>query len=416
MKSVLLIDASPMFTDFLKEKLEAEHVHVETASGKRDAYTRLINILPDLVIINIAKDLDELDDFLEKKRSDPNAHGIPIIISGPVIERKKVALLAHYGVMKYFTKPIKFDIYFASVSKILKKPFSMDTTPCILQMHINENIIFIEIAQGLNKEKISLLKYKLPQVMNSNNINHPKIIIMMTALQLSFMDGANLEQLLDNVIADNRVQNKNVKVLSFDTFTKELIEGHPSYVGITVATRLSDVLETLVDSSTNTNLAELVANRILDANGQVETGEVGMRFVKDLGSRRISDSDRGLLMEIAVIDGDGITRKTLQEAFAAIGGKVLAFSNGTDFMDAVSNGQKFDAVILNLDLVGMTGTDVLKNLQRVNFSTPILIYSQAVEKETIVTSMTLGASSFLIKPQKPGTIIRKVLDIISHEQ
>src|SRR5574344_2966735 len=91
MKQVLIVDASPMFREFLKEKLAAEKVGVEVVQGKRDAFTKLISILPDLILIDISGPLDELMDFLDQKKKDPNASRIPIIISGPVIEREKVA-------------------------------------------------------------------------------------------------------------------------------------------------------------------------------------------------------------------------------------------------------------------------------------------------------------------------------------
>ena len=53
MKQVLIIDASPMFREFLTEKLTEENVAVETANGHRDAFTKLISLLPDLIILDI---------------------------------------------------------------------------------------------------------------------------------------------------------------------------------------------------------------------------------------------------------------------------------------------------------------------------------------------------------------------------
>ena len=44
MKQVLIIDASPMFREFLTEKLTEENVKVETASLKRDAFTSIDTI------------------------------------------------------------------------------------------------------------------------------------------------------------------------------------------------------------------------------------------------------------------------------------------------------------------------------------------------------------------------------------
>ena len=94
--------------------------------------------------------------FLEKKRADPNAVRIPMIVSGPVADRTKLSQFAQFGVTKYFTKPIKFDIFFEAVGQILSLAFSMDTTQCVLDIHRNGHIIFIEIADGLNREKLAL--------------------------------------------------------------------------------------------------------------------------------------------------------------------------------------------------------------------------------------------------------------------
>lgn len=87
-----------------------------------------------------------------KKRNDPNARRKPVILIGPTIERSKAATLVEYGVVKYFTKPIRFDVFFEAIGSILRQSFSFDETPCILDIHINGNLIFVEIARGLNRE------------------------------------------------------------------------------------------------------------------------------------------------------------------------------------------------------------------------------------------------------------------------
>ena len=71
MNNVLLIDASPLFREFLKEKLSAEKVSVTVTQGKRDAFIKMISILPDLIIYEIEDDFIELFRFLEKKTLEP---------------------------------------------------------------------------------------------------------------------------------------------------------------------------------------------------------------------------------------------------------------------------------------------------------------------------------------------------------
>src|SRR5574344_1854040 len=414
MKQVLIVDAPPMFREFLKETLAAEKVGVEVVQGKRDAFTKLISILPDLILVDISGPLDELMDFLDQKKKDPNASKIPVIISGPVIEREKVATLAQYGVVKYFTKPIKFDIFFESIGRILKAAFSMDITPCVLEIHLNNNIIFIEIAQGLNREKLALLKYKLSELIDSNNLSNPKVVLMMTDLSLSFVDGANLELLFDNVTSDERIKKQNIKVLSLDSFTRELIDGHPQYSGIEVTNNLNQVLNSLVESGPTTNIHELVTDKILASDEKAEQGSVEMRFVSDTGVISDDDVDKGNILKVAIVDDDAVVRKILQTAFTTISADSILFDSGSEFLSSLSQ-QQYDLVILDIYMAGLSGFDILKNLQERKYSTPIIVYSQATQREAVVQALTLGAKSYLVKPQKPEAIIQKAVEVL-HSQ
>lgn len=411
MKKVLLIDASPMFREFLKEKLIAEQVTVETAVGNRDAYTKMITILPDLVIIDVENDMDELHDFLLKKHDDPNAKKIPIIISGPDIPRNNVSTLAQFAVVKYFTKPIKFDVFFESIGKILNASFALDSTTSIMEMHINGLIVFIEIALGFNREKLYLLKYRLQELLDQNNIREPKIIIMMTNLELSFIDGSNLELLFDNILADERVKAKNVKVLSFDKFTKELISGHPLYSGIEVAQDLNDVLNSLVDSSRSENVNELISERILSTDDHsVQTSSIEMSFVNDK-EENASESDSGNVLKVAIVDDDIVVRRLLEKAFAGISAESVLFSNGVDFMHSVDTGN-FDLVVLDIYIPDINGLDILRTLQRKNYKPPILVYSQATMRDSVVKALSLGAKSYLVKPQKADVVVEKAMEVL----
>ncbi|MBR6144871.1 MAG: response regulator [Treponema sp.] len=412
MKKVLLIDASPMFREFLKEKLVAEQVTVEYAVGNRDAYTKMITTLPDLIIIDVESDITSLQEFLLKKHDDPNAKKIPIIISGPDIPRHHVATLAQFAVVKYFTKPIKFDIFFESIGKILKSNFSLDTTPSIMEMHVNGLIVFTEIALGLNREKLYLLKYRLQELLDKNKINEPKIIIMMTNIKLTFIDGSNLEVLIDNILEDKRIKPKNVKILSFDTFTKELVKGHPLYKDIEVSDNMNDIINSMVDASQGESINEIVSERILSVDDHsTQESSIEMRFMNDNAEGVISEQDSGNVLKVAIVDDDVVIRRLLEKAFAGVSAKSVLFSNGVDFMHAIED-QEFDLVILDIYIPDINGFDILRTLQRDNFKAPILIYSQATMRDAVVKSLSLGAKGYLIKPQKADVIVQKAMEVL----
>ncbi len=417
MKQVLIIDGSPLFREFLKEKLSAENVAVESADGRRDALTKLLSTLPDLIILDIAESVSSMLEFLSKKAADINAKKIPIIISGPIISRSEVAPLIQYGVVKYFSKPIKFDVFFESIGKILHAAFSFDTTPCVLELHTNGSLIFIELAQRLNREKISLLKYKLMELIQANKITQPKIVLMMTDLTLSFTDGVNLEFLLDKILAaDTRIQKRNIKILALDEFTRELISGHSEYAGIKVSDNLTKITNSLVEGSQGTPLQELISDKILTSSGKDNSGSVEMRFYSDAGPMAKDDKSNpatnGNTLQVAIVDDDVVIRRILEASYNSIGAKCDSFNSGSEFI-ANYNKKKYNLIVLDIFMPGLSGFDILKSLQERQNTTPIIIYSQLLQKEVVVQALSLGARTYLTKPQKPNVILQKSLELLN---
>ena len=54
MKNVLIVDPSPMFREFLKDKLTEEKISVTVVQEKRDAIIKITSMLPDLVIYELS--------------------------------------------------------------------------------------------------------------------------------------------------------------------------------------------------------------------------------------------------------------------------------------------------------------------------------------------------------------------------
>ena len=178
MKKVLIIDSHQLFRDFLKQKLAVDQIEVTLTQENRDSYPKMLTLLPNLVILDMGEDRVEEMAFLEKKLGDPNTASIPTIITGPSADKASIAALAKYGVIKYFAKPIQFDVFFEAIGKVLHNPLSMDTTPSVLDLHRNNSIIFIELAVGLNREKLALLQYKLTEMIETEEIESPKILTL----------------------------------------------------------------------------------------------------------------------------------------------------------------------------------------------------------------------------------------------
>lgn len=423
MKNVLIVSDSPLFREFLKDKLAEKKVSTTVINDKRDVVIKMSSMLPDLVILvrNEYEDTEYFMDVLSHIKEDPNASRIPMIATGPSVDKSELAGFARYGLHKYFVKPINFDIFFQSVSSILKTNFIMDVTPCVMDVHRNDTVIFVEIAQGLNRDRISLLKYKLAEIIKENELESPKVLVMLTNIGLSFVDGLNIEYLLDNILANNAIENRNVKILSFSPFVKNLVDGHSEYDGIEIATDISQILNSLVNSTSSRQISDLIADKILTTTDTKSEGCIELRgTMEEMSEQPVpaavqaaqEDSEKA---KIAIIDDDQIIRRLISAGFEHAGYKCDVYASGTDFLSNVS-AAKYGAIILDILMPGLNGLDTLKRLQGLPEKPAIIIYSQAVQKELVVQCLALGAKQYLVKPQKPDVIVKKVEELLNAAQ
>lgn len=412
MKKVLIADSHPLFRDFLKQKLSEDQIEVLTTQENRDVYAKMITALPNLIILDMDDDSDMEMEFLEKKMNDSNTIGIPVIVTGPKRDRTAIAAMAKYGVIKYFEKPVQFDLLFKSIGNVIHVPLSMDTTPCVLDLHRNNNIIFVELALGLNREKIALLQFKLTEMIEREQIDNPKIVIMLTNLELSFVDGYNLEFLIDNVLACPKVHNKNVKILSLSPFVKEMLIGHENYSEIEMSTNLQRMLNDLVDTSMSADVSDIITNRILTPTFEEEkdSGSMATRFSSDSIDKTLNKKT-GTVLTVGVIDSDESTLEITKNCFETAGATCLTFTSGKDFVNQYEDG-KFDLLILDVLMSDQTGLSLLQLLHKKPLAPPVIVYSKSLSKEVVVKVLSAGAKSYLVKPQKPNVLVQKALAVL----
>ena len=416
MKKVLIIDSHQLFRDFLKQKLSVDQIEVTLTQEIRDSYPKMLTLLPNLVILDMGEDRVEEMAFLEKKLGDPNTASIPTIITGPSADKASIAALAKYGVIKYFAKPIQFDDFFEAIGKVLHNPLSMDTTPSVLDLHRNNSIIFIELAVGLNREKLALLQYKLTEMIETEEIESPKILIMLTNLELTFVDGYNLEFVLDNVLACPKVHTKHVKILSLSPFLKDFLDGHEAYNGIEMSNNLPKVLNSLIDTTITSSVSDLITDRILTSSYLDEdSSSVETRFFSDTNSdpEALKAAD-GTVLNIAIIDSDLKSLAMSKTAFEGYGSNVYAYNSSQSFL-ADYQAEKYNLVVLDVVLPDNSGLNVLNQLRREYNSPPVIVYSPPLQREWVVKILQSGAKTYIIKPQKPNVLVQKSLSLLKGE-
>jgi DNA-binding NtrC family response regulator len=93
-----------------------------------------------------------------------------------------------------------------------------------------------------------------------------------------------------------------------------------------------------------------------------------------------------------VVDDDGQVRAVLARQLAVLGLEVETADGGAQAMKKLDR-ERFDALMLDLDMPGVTGLDVLLHVQRAAPNLPVLVVTGTFEAERIE-----GAFAVLPKP------------------
>jgi DNA-binding response OmpR family regulator len=418
-KQVLIIDESPLFREYLRDKLVENEVEVSVAVNALDGVSKIRNLGPDLVIMDYHLSRQGCFEVLKQKRDNPNAAKIPVIVLARRIDQKKIIELIPYQVKKVFTKPVKIDALFATLQEILSQPFSMDESPGIVEVHVNDDIIFIEIARGLNRDKLDLLRFKIAELVELYGIRVPKVIIMLSDIKLSFADAPNMQKLLETVLSSSKARRRHIRVLTRDDFVRKFIEGQKEYAEIEVVSNLQYAMDGLLRELDGgmayaEKKAEIIGDKLLSAGDAAGDGTMALRFETDtkpkpLDMETVSESIRNL--KVAVVDDDFIIQELVKNAFRKAGAGVTAFSDGGEYLAAVS-GENFDLVFLDLMMPKVDGFAVLDTLRDRDLKPPVIVLSAVTRRDSVIRAFQMGAKSYLTKPLKPDAIFRKAMEIL----
>ena len=419
MKQVLVVDENPPFREYLKTKLTENDVSVDTAINSLDGIAKIRTNIPDLIILDYHLSRQGCFEVLQAKKSNPNTFNVPVIVMAQQIDQKKIVALTPYNIKKIFTKPIKIDALLETLSEILQISFAIDESPGIVEVHVNEDILFVELAKGLNRDKLDLLRFKIMELMELCAIRIPKIIIMISDMILNFADAPNLHKLLDVVMKASGVRARNIRILTRDEFTRKFIEGQSEYSSIEVVSNLQYAIDDLLKDADGAitqdeKMAELIGDKILSGGTGTEGEAMQLRFAaesrpKNLDPEAIKEFLHDL--NIAAVDDDWTILETIRSIFRQAGVSIKTYPSGADFLAAVEE-EKFDLVFLDLLMSGIDGFMVLNTLNGNNINIPVIVLSAVTQRDTVLKVFRQGIKSYITKPFMPNAIINKTLEIL----
>ena len=415
MKKILVIDESNLFRDFLKSKLSEFGFEVILGVNGLDGSSKLRRELPDLVIMDYYLSRMSSIELLQQKKADPNAAVIPVIMASAKVEKDKLLQVAPYNVKKFFTKPIRMDALVGAISTILGVELEIDNTPSIIDAHVNDEIMFIEIAQGLNKEKIELLRFKLTELIDLYELKNPKVLVIMSSIDVGPDESIKLGVLFSTIMSTTGAKPHFVKVLTASDYVRQFLADREGYAGVEVVGTLEHAMDGLlgrkagsfIDRESRTVQQEFLQTTA-PKSGREETIET--RF----HSERVQDYDLatgGDAVKVAVVDDDFVIREMVKAILCETGFQITEFENGKRFIDS-GTADDYDLVLLDLMMPEMDGFGVLERLQADGPMRPVIILSALSQRETVVKALNHGVKSYLIKPLKPESLLNKAREIL----
>jgi len=413
MKQVLIIDESPLFREYLRAKFEENSVSVSFGNNPREGIAKMRSIVPDLVILDFNIDQRGFIELFKQKKNHVNTANIPVVIFTQHIEQRQLIELASYNIKKIFTKPVKIDALFLTLSEILGINFDIDKSPGIVEANVNEDILFIEIAQGLNRDKLELLHYKIRELLDIYKIFIPKILIMFSNIELGAAEAPKLSKLFYIVLHIPRIKQDNIRVLANDDYVRMFLGARKEYSNIIVVSSLQSALDDLIpEADRNTIRSELFGGKMLQAKTREADEVMPLKFDTDTRSNNLElIRNLGRSLRIAVIDDDFFFQELIKAIFRETGATITSFLDGEEFLMAIDTWD-FDLAFLDLNMPKVDGFEVLKALQARDTRYPIIVLSAVSQQETIIKVIQMGVKSYLVKPLKPEEVFKKSIEIL----
>jgi len=113
------------------------------------------------------------------------------------------------------------------------------------------------------------------------------------------------------------------------------------------------------------------------------------------------------VLQVAIVDDEEPIRKALCRLLRAAGLKAEAFSSGQSFLDSIFARQP-DCVILDLHMPGLSGLQVLQQLQSSRFRLPAIVITGHDEPQTQERCLSAGASAYLRKPLDDAVLLETI--------
>ncbi|MCM2321655.1 MAG: response regulator transcription factor [Oligoflexia bacterium] len=117
-------------------------------------------------------------------------------------------------------------------------------------------------------------------------------------------------------------------------------------------------------------------------------------------------------MKIAIVEDNTVTRETLKlllSGESAIS-EVSTFENAETALTELE-GAAPDILLVDLDLPGMHGTELIRKVKQLHPPVNIMVYTVFEDRETVFAAIKAGASGYLLKGSSPRNLVESLFSL-----
>ena len=116
--------------------------------------------------------------------------------------------------------------------------------------------------------------------------------------------------------------------------------------------------------------------------------------------------------EIFIVDDDPLVRDMLSTLFTLEGYQVESFAEGNAFL-AAAHARKPACILLDVNMPGRSGIDILKELHARGYPVPVFMISGQADVPLAVSAIKSGAVDFIEKPFNVEAVVGRVRDALA---
>jgi two-component system response regulator FixJ len=113
-------------------------------------------------------------------------------------------------------------------------------------------------------------------------------------------------------------------------------------------------------------------------------------------------------LHIAIIDDDEAVLDSLRLYFARQDVETSCFASAKEFLATTRDGQRFDCVVSDVRMPGMSGLDLVQHLKSLGLAAPVILITGHGDVDMAVAAIKVGAFDFIEKPFDESRLLASV--------